>query len=31
VLCSEEALICRMADGTEFRIPTNIGKARKAA
>ncbi len=31
VICGEEALICRMADGTEFRIPTGYSKARKAA
>lgn len=31
VICSEDALICRMADGTEFRIPTGNGKVRKAA
>ena len=31
VLCTEEALICRMADGTEFRIPTGIEKKRQAA
>ncbi|HEY8279953.1 MAG TPA: hypothetical protein VIH99_10030 [Bdellovibrionota bacterium] len=31
VVCSEEALVCRMADGTEFRIPTGIAKVRKAA
>jgi|GEM_PF-6663901 len=31
VICSEDALICRMADGTEFRIPTGNSKARKAA
>lgn len=31
VLCTEEALICRMADGTEFRIPTGIEKKRNAA
>lgn len=31
VTCSEEALICRMADGTEFRIPTASNKVRKAA
>ncbi len=31
VICSEEALVCRMADGTEFRIPTGVGKVRKAA
>lgn len=24
VFCTEEALLCRMADGTEFRIPTGI-------
>lgn len=31
VICSEESLVCRMADGTEFKIPTGHGKARKAA
>lgn len=31
VICSEEALICRMADGTEFKIPTGHSKVRKAA
>jgi hypothetical protein len=31
VLCTEEALLCRMADGTEFRIPTGIAKKRNAA
>lgn len=31
VICSEDALVCRMADGTEFRIPTGNAKARKAA
>ena len=31
VVCSEEALVCRMADGTEFRIPTGHSKARNAA
>jgi hypothetical protein len=31
VLCTEDALICRMADGTEFRIPTGIEKKRQAA
>lgn len=31
VICSEESLVCRMADGTEFRIPTGNSKARKAA
>lgn len=31
VICSEDALVCRMADGTEFRIPTGHGKVRKAA
>lgn len=31
VLCTEEALLCRMADGTEFRIPTGINKKRNAA
>lgn len=31
VICTDDALICRMADGTEFRIPTGNAKARKAA
>ena len=32
VICSEEALVCRMADGTEFRIPTGAdSKVRKAS
>jgi hypothetical protein len=32
VLCSEDYLTCRMADGTEFKIPTGNAKtARKAA
>jgi hypothetical protein len=31
VICSEDALVCRMADGTEFRIPTGDSKVRKAA
>jgi hypothetical protein len=32
VLCTEEHLICRMADGTEFKIPTGVNKAsRKTA
>lgn len=26
VRCTEEALVCRMADGTEFRIPTGARK-----
>lgn len=30
VLCTEEALVCRMADGTEFRIPTGINKSKAA-
>ncbi len=29
VLCTEEALLCRMADGTEFRIPTGIQSAKR--
>lgn len=30
LLCTEEALVCRMADGTEFRIPTQSkAKVRK--
>ncbi len=31
VFCTEDALICRMADGTEFKIPTGIHSARKRA
>jgi hypothetical protein len=31
VFCAEEALICRMADGTEFKIPTGIHKKSRAA
>jgi len=31
VICTEEALLCRMADGTEFRIFTGIAKKRNAA
>ncbi|RZA07687.1 MAG: hypothetical protein EOP11_06985 [Proteobacteria bacterium] len=33
LVCSEEALVCRMADGTEFRIPLNLaaGAKRNAA
>jgi len=31
VLCSEDYLTCRMADGTEFKIPTGNGKVRKVA
>ncbi len=31
VFCAEEALICRMADGTEFKIPTGIHKKNRAA
>jgi hypothetical protein len=31
VVCTEETLICRMADGTEFRIPTGVAKKREAA
>ncbi|MGZ3653220.1 MAG: hypothetical protein ACXVB9_05635 [Bdellovibrionota bacterium] len=31
VLCSEDYLTCRMADGTEFKIPTGNSKVRKAA
>ena len=31
VICSEDALVCRMADGTEFRIPTGDSKVRNAA
>lgn len=30
--CTEEALLCRMADGTEFRLPTGtVASKRKAA
>ena len=31
VFCTEEALICRMADGTEFKIPTGIPQKKAAA
>jgi hypothetical protein len=31
VVCGEEYLLCRMADGTEFRIPTGMTKKRNAA
>lgn len=31
VHCTEEHLLCRMADGTEFKIPTGVHKARKSA
>ncbi|MGE3260364.1 MAG: hypothetical protein AB7K68_01160 [Bacteriovoracia bacterium] len=31
ILCNEDALVCRMADGTEFRIPTGMEKKRHAA
>jgi len=31
VICTEEALLCKMADGTEFRIPTGIAKKSVAA
>jgi hypothetical protein len=31
VICTEEALLCKMADGTEFRIPTGISKKSAAA
>jgi len=31
LICSEEALVCRMADGTEFRIPLNAGAAKRNA
>lgn len=31
VICSEEAFICKMADGTEFRIPTGLTKKKQAA
>jgi hypothetical protein len=33
LVCSEEALVCRMADGTEFRIPLSnaSGSKRNAA
>jgi hypothetical protein len=31
VICTEDALLCKMADGTEFRIPTGIAKKNVAA
>lgn len=32
LICSDETLVCRMADGTEFRIPTGgTGSVRKTA
>lgn len=31
VTCTEEALLCRMADGTEFKIPTGLNKKKQAA
>ena len=31
VMCTEDFLICRMADGTEFKIPTGTFQNRKAA
>lgn len=31
LLCTEEALLCRMADGTEFRIPTGIRTSKRNA
>lgn len=31
VHCTEEALVCRMADGTEFRIPTGIHNKKRSA
>ena len=31
IICSEDILICRMADGTEFRIPTGFSVAKKDA
>jgi hypothetical protein len=31
VHCTEEHLLCKMADGTEFKIPTGNAKVRKAA
>ncbi len=30
VVCSEDALLCRMADGTEFKIPTGMHKKKAA-
>lgn len=29
--CTEESLVCRMADGTEFRLPIGVSAKRKAA
>jgi hypothetical protein len=31
LICTEEALLCRMADGTEFRIPTGIQASKRNA
>jgi hypothetical protein len=32
ISCSDDALVCKMADGTEFKIPTSaLGSARKSA
>jgi hypothetical protein len=31
IVCSEDALVCRMADGTEFRIPTGFSVGKKDA
>lgn len=31
VVCGDDALVCTMADGTEFRIPIHANKVRKAA
>ena len=31
VLCTEDALLCRMADGTEFKIPTGMKNAKRNA
>ncbi len=31
LVCSEEALVCRMADGTEFRIPIGASASKKKA
>ena len=30
VICGEDALVCRMADGTEFKIPTGFSPKRAA-
>jgi hypothetical protein len=31
VICTEESLLCKLADGTEFRIPTGVAKKSVAA